>query len=96
MHFDRLDKSYTMVKSNLNFDKVTLTGLTDLCIPVRPVRPVVPILIVNTNYILLNCFLFVEGGMVPASLPQSARERTTSMSSQKGTNLTTDDGCDVS
>ena len=28
MHFDRLDESYTMVKSNLNFDKVTLTGQT--------------------------------------------------------------------
>ena len=69
MHFDRLDKSYTMEKSNLNFDKVTLTGLTDLCIPVRPVRPVVPILIVNTNYILCNCFLFVEGGHGPCQPP---------------------------
>ena len=37
MHFDRLDESYTMVKSNLNFGKVTLTGLTGLRIPVRPV-----------------------------------------------------------
>ena len=38
-----------MVKSNLNFGKVTLTGLTGLCIPVRPVRPVMPILIINTE-----------------------------------------------
>ena len=36
MHFDRLDESYAMVKSNLNFGKVTLTGLTGLCILVRP------------------------------------------------------------
>ena len=34
MHFDRLDEIYAMVKSNLYFDKVTLTGQTDLCIPV--------------------------------------------------------------
>ena len=47
MHFDHLDESYAMVKSNLNFGKVTLTGLTGLCIPVRPVRPVMPILVIN-------------------------------------------------
>ena len=37
MHFDRLDDCYAMVKSNLHFDKVTLTGQTGLCIPVWPV-----------------------------------------------------------
>ena len=47
MHFDCLDKSYAMVKSNLHFDKVTLTGLTGLCIPVRPVCTIVPILVVK-------------------------------------------------
>ena len=31
----------------MHFDKVTLTGLTGLCIPVRPVYTVVPILVVN-------------------------------------------------
>ena len=30
MHFDHLDKIYTMVKSDLQFDKVALTGLTSL------------------------------------------------------------------
>ena len=30
MHFDRLDEGYAMVKSNLNFGKVTLTGLTGM------------------------------------------------------------------
>ena len=56
MHFDRLDESYAMMRSNLNFGKVTLTGLTGLCIPVRPVRPVMPILVVNTyNPIDLTC-----------------------------------------
>ena len=47
MYFDRLDESYAMVKSKLYFDKVTLTGLTGLCIPVRPVCTAVPILVVN-------------------------------------------------
>jgi len=47
MHFDRLDESYAMVNSNLNFGKVTLTGLTGLCILVKPVRPVMPILVIN-------------------------------------------------
>ena len=28
MHFNCLDESYAMVKSNLYFDKITLTGLT--------------------------------------------------------------------
>ena len=56
MYFDRLDESYSLVKSNLNFGKVTLTGLTGLGIPVRPVRPVMPILVVNTyNPIDLTC-----------------------------------------
>jgi len=50
MNFDRLDESYAMVRSNLHFDKFTLTGLTGLCIPVRPVCTAVPILIVNTMY----------------------------------------------
>ena len=48
MHFDHLDESYAMVKSNLNFGKIIMTGLTGLCIPVRPGRPVMPILVVNT------------------------------------------------
>ena len=30
MHFDRLDDIYVMVKSNCQFDKVVLTGLTGL------------------------------------------------------------------
>ena len=30
MHFDHIDESYAMVKSNLHFDKVTLTDLTVL------------------------------------------------------------------
>ena len=33
MHFDRLDESYAMVKSNLHFDKITLTGLIGLAYP---------------------------------------------------------------
>ena len=37
MHFDHLDESYAIVKSNLHFDKVTLTVQTGLCIPVWPV-----------------------------------------------------------
>ena len=47
MHFDRLDESYAMGKSNLNFGKVTLTDLTGLCILVRPVCTALPILVVN-------------------------------------------------
>ena len=47
MHFDRLDESYAMMKSKLHFDKVTLTGLTGLCILVRPVCTAVRILVVN-------------------------------------------------
>ena len=47
MHFDHLDESYAMVKSNLHFDEVTLTGLTGLCIPVRPISTTMPILIIN-------------------------------------------------
>ena len=34
MHFDHLDESFAMVKSNLIFDKVTLTDQTFFCIPV--------------------------------------------------------------
>ena len=30
MHFDRLDESYAMVKSNVHFDKTTLTGTHSL------------------------------------------------------------------
>ena len=30
MHFDHLDEIYAMVKSNYQFDKVVLTGLTGL------------------------------------------------------------------
>ena len=30
MHFDHLDEIYAMVKSNLQFDKLVLTGLTGL------------------------------------------------------------------
>ena len=30
MHFDRLDEIYAMVKSNLQFEKVVLAGLTSL------------------------------------------------------------------
>jgi len=30
MHFDRLDEIYTLIKSNWQFGKVTLTGLTGL------------------------------------------------------------------
>ena len=48
MHFDRLDENYAIVKSNLNFGKVTLTGLTGLCIPVRPVCSIMSILVVNS------------------------------------------------
>ena len=48
MHFDLLDERYAMVKSNMHFDKVTLTSLTGLCIPVRLVCTAVPILVVNT------------------------------------------------
>ena len=48
MHFDRLDESYAMGKSNLNFGKVTLTDLTGLCIPVRPLRPVMSILVIDS------------------------------------------------
>jgi hypothetical protein len=47
MHFDCLDDIYATVKSNLHFGKVSQTGLTSPCIPVRPVHPVVSILIVN-------------------------------------------------
>ena len=40
MHFDHLDQRYAMMKSNLHFDKVILTGQTSLCIPVWPVYTV--------------------------------------------------------
>jgi len=30
IHFDRLDEIYTMVRSNLQFDKLVKTGLTGL------------------------------------------------------------------
>jgi len=62
MHFDRLDESYAMVKSNMNFGKVTLAGLTGLCIPVKPVRPVMPILVVNI------CPLFFGKTCVPKNI----------------------------
>ena len=63
MHFDRLNESYVMVRSNLHFDKVTLTGLTGLCIPVRPVYTAVSILVVNI------CPLFFGKACVPKNTP---------------------------
>ena len=47
VHFDHLDESYTMVESNLHFDKVTLISLTGLYIPIKPVCTTILILVVN-------------------------------------------------
>jgi len=55
MHFDRIDESYAMVKSNIHFDKVTLTSQTGLCIPVRPVYTVCQFWYDNFSLICLSC-----------------------------------------
>ena len=52
MNFYRLDDSYAMVKSNLNFGKVTLTDLTSLCIPVRPVMPILVVNMLATPFVI--------------------------------------------
>ena len=53
MHFDRLDKIYAVVQSNLQFDKLVYTGLTGSCerydrsVQIAQKTFVVPILGVN-------------------------------------------------
>ena len=55
MHFDRLDDIYVMVKSNCQFDKVVLTGLTglddmyDRSAQIVQQTLTVPILVVNNG-----------------------------------------------
>ena len=60
MNFDHLNERYTIVKLNLHFDKVTLIGLTELCIPVRMV--VCTAVAVSSSH--LDCYVGVCLGPV--------------------------------
>jgi len=66
MHFDHLDEIYAMVKSNLQFDKLVLTGLTglhnrsDRSAQIVQQTSCVPILDANTWSFQL-CLIFLFG-----------------------------------